>query len=179
MGRLTPWSVLPLTNVSFSVTAEVDVPDKAAEGVIIAQGGRFGGWSLYAKDGKPTFAYNYFGLELYRTQARQPIPAGEHQVRAEFAYDGGGLGKGGNLTLYCDGREVGRGRIEHTQSMGFSSEETTDVGYESGSRVTEETPAHNGHFTGRIHWVQLDVGKDSFSRLIKPEDRLRVVMTRQ
>jgi arylsulfatase len=100
-------------------------------------------------------------------------------VRAEFAYDGGGLGKGGTVTLYYDGQDVGRGRIPHTQPLGFSAEETTDVGYESGSLVTTDYPAHNGHFTGKIKWVQIDVGKDNFSHLIKPEDRLRVAMTRQ
>ena len=179
MGRLSEWNVLPLKNVSFSVTAEVDVPDRPADGVIVAQGGRFGGWSLYAKDGKAMFTYNWFGLERYRTQAQQPIPAGEHQVRAEFAYDGGGLGKGGTLTLYCDGREVGHGRIEHTQPVAFSAEEAVDIGCETGSRVTDDFPARNGQFNGRIHWVQLDVGKDNQSHLIKPEDRLRVVMARQ
>jgi arylsulfatase len=179
MGRLSEWNVLPLKNVSFSVTAEVDVPDRPADGVIVAQGGRFGGWGLYAKDGKAMFTYNWFGLERYRTQAQQPIPTGEHQVRAEFAYDGGGLGKGGTLTLYCDGREVGRGRIEHTQPVAFSAEEAVDIGCETGSRVTDDLPARNGQFNGRIHWVQLDVGKDNQSHLIKPEDRLRVVMARQ
>jgi arylsulfatase len=178
-GRLPEAAVVSIKNGSFSVTAEVDVRDKPAEGVILAQGGRFGGWSLYAKDGKATFAYNWFGLELYRTQAEEPIPAGEHQVRAEFAYDGGGVGKGGNVTLYYDGKAVGRGRVEQTQPLAFSAEETTDVGHESGSLVTTDYPARNGHFSGKIHWVQLDVGKDNFSHLIKPEDRLRVMMTRQ
>jgi len=112
-------------------------------------------------------------------QAQQPIPAGEHQVRAEFDYDGGGLGKGGTLTLYCDGQEVGRGRIEHTQPVAFSAEEAVDIGCETGSRVTDDFPVRGSRFNGRIHWVQLDVGKDNQSHLIKPEDRLRVVMTRQ
>jgi arylsulfatase len=179
MGRLSEHSVLPMKNVSFSVTAELTVTDHAAEGVIIAQGGRFGGWSLYTKDGKANFAYNYLGVNIYRAKAQQPLSPGTHQVRAEFAYDGGGLGKGGNVTLYYDGHEVGQGRIEHTEPLGFSAEETTDVGYESGSPVTTDYPAHNGHFTGKIHWVQLDVGKDNFSHLIRPEDRLRVAMTRQ
>jgi arylsulfatase len=179
MGRLSEWNVLPLKNVSFSVTAEIDVSDRPANGVIVAQGGCLGGWSLYAKDGKATFAYNWFGLEQYRMQAQQPIPAGEHQVRAEFDYDGGGLGKGGTLTLYCDGQEVGRGRIEHTQPVAFSAEEAVDIGCETGSRVTDDFPARGSRFNGRIHWVQLDVGKDNQSHLIKPEDRLRVVMTRQ
>jgi arylsulfatase len=168
-----------MKNVSFSITAELTIDDRIAQGVIIAQGGRFGGWSLYAKEGKANFVYNYFGLESYRTEAEQVLPAGTHQVRAEFAYDGGGLGKGGAVTLYYDGQGVGSGRIEHTQPLAFSAEETTDVGYESGSFVTTDYPAHNGRFTGKIHSVQLDIGKDNFNHLIKPEERVRMAMTRQ
>lgn len=179
MGRLSEHAVLPMKNVSYSVTAEITVRDHAIDGVIIAQGGRFGGWSLYAQDSKAAFAYNYFGLEIYRVRAQQPIPAGTHQVRAEFAYDGGGVGKGGTLTLYYDGQEVGQGRIPHTQPLIFSAEESTDIGYESGSLVIPDYPAHNGHFTDTIHWVQLDVGQDNFSHLVTPEDRLRVMMARQ
>jgi len=179
MGRLHEATVVSMKNVSFSITAEVTVSDHAAEGVIIAQGGRFGGWSLYAKGGRANFVYNYFGLNSYLIEAQQPLPSGTHQVRAEFTYDGGGVAKGGNLTLYYDGQEVGRGRIEHTQPLAFSAEETTDIGYESGSVVTADYSAHNGHFAGKIKWVQIDVGKDNFSHLIRPEDRLRVAMTRQ
>jgi arylsulfatase len=179
MGRLSEHAVLPMKNVSFSITAELTVADSAAEGVIIAQGGRFGGWSLYAQNGKATFAYNYFGLEIYRTQAQAPIPAGTHQVRVEFAYEGRGIGKGGSIALYYDGQEVGRGHIPRTQPLIFSAEESTDIGYESGSLVVPDYPARDGHFTGRILWVQLDVGKDNFNHQIRPEDRLHMVMTRQ
>jgi arylsulfatase len=179
MGRLSEHAVLSMKNVSFSVTAELTVGDQAAEGVIIAQGGRFGGWSLYVKDDKATFAYNYFGLNLYRTQAQHPLPTGTHQVRAEFTYDGGGLGKGGTLTLYYDGQEVGRNRIPQTQPLIFSAEESTDIGYETGSLVTPDYAARDGHFTGKINWVQLDIGKDNFNHLIKPEERLQLVMARQ
>ena len=179
MGRIPEAAVVSMKNVSFSITAELTIGDRIAQGVIIAQGGRFGGWSLYAKEGKANFVYNYFGLESYRTEAEQVLPAGTHQVRAEFAYDGGGLGKGGAVTLYYDGQGVGSGRIEHTQPLAFSAEETTDVGYESGSFVTTDYPAHNGRFTGKIHWVQLDIGKDNFNHLIKPEERVRMAMTRQ
>ncbi|MGE5171985.1 MAG: hypothetical protein ACM3JC_16605 [Rudaea sp.] len=177
-GRVPEGAVVNIKNGSFSVTAEVTVAERAAEGVIIAQGGRFGGWSLYAKDGRVSFAYNYFGLETFFTRAEVPITAGTHQIRAEFAYDGGGVGKGGSVTLYYDGKGVGRGRVPHTQPLAFSAEETTDVGHESGSLVTSDYPKPSA-FTGKIQWVQLDVGKDNFSHLIKPEDRLRVVMTRQ
>ena len=103
MGRLSENSVVSIKNKSFSVTAEVDVPDGGAEGVIIAQGGRFGGWAVYAKDGKAKFVYNVLGIHEFATEADAPIPAGTHQVRMEFAYDGGGLAKGGDVTLYYDG----------------------------------------------------------------------------
>jgi hypothetical protein len=179
MGRLSEHAVLPMKNVSYSITAKLTVADSAAEGVIIAQGGRFGGWSFYANDGRAIFAYNYFGLEIYRTEAQQPLRPGTHQVRAEFTYDGGGVGKGGIVTLFYDDQEVGRGRIPHTQPLVFSAEESTDIGYESGSLVIPDYPARSGHFTGTIHWVQLDTGKDNFNHMIKPEERLRVAMTRQ
>ena len=94
MGRLSENSVVSIKNRSFSVTAEVNIPDSGAEGVIIAQGGRFGGWCLYAKDGKAKFAYNVLGIQEFAAEADEPIPAGTHQVRMEFAYDGGGLAKG-------------------------------------------------------------------------------------
>ena len=96
--------------------------------MIIAQGGAFGGWSLYAKDGKPAYCYNLFGLQRFTVEGGRAIPAGEHQVRMEFAYDGGGLGKGGTVTLYVDGEQVGEGRVEATVPMVFSADETCDVG---------------------------------------------------
>ena len=103
MGRLSENSVVSIKNKSFSVTAEVDVPDAGVDGVIIAQGGRFGGWAVYFKDGRAKFVYNMLGIHEYPTAADTPIPAGTHQVRMEFAYDGGGLAKGGDVTLYYDG----------------------------------------------------------------------------
>ncbi len=141
MGRLSENSVVSIKNKSFSVTAEVDVPDGGAEGVIIAQGGRFGGWAVYAKDGKAKFVYNVLGIQEFATEADAPIPAGTHQVRMEFAYDGGGLAKGGDVTLYYDGTAVGTGRVEATQPMIFSADETTDIGYESGTTVTPDYTA--------------------------------------
>jgi arylsulfatase len=132
MGRLTENSVVVMKNKSFSITAEIDVPVTGAEGVIIAQGGAFGGLSLYVKDSTAKFAYNLLGLKIFSVEAGQKIPAGQHQIRMEFAYDGGGLAKGGNVSLYYDGQKVGEGRVENTTSMMFSCDETTDVGRESG-----------------------------------------------
>jgi hypothetical protein len=100
-------------------------------------------------------------------------------VRMEFAYDGGGLAKGGNVTLYYDGKEVGKGRVGATQAMIFSADETTDIGYESGTPVSPDYTTKGSKFTGKIHWVQLDVGKDDNDHFIDPEERLRVAMARQ
>ena len=143
MGRLSENSVLNIKNKSFAVTADVEVPASGAEGVMIAQGGRFGGWSLYAKGGKAKFVYNVLGIKSYAIEATSAIPAGKTQVRMEFAYDGGGMGKGGNVTLYCGGKEVGKGRVEQTQGFIFSADETTDVGCETGTTVSPDyTAAH-------------------------------------
>ncbi len=179
MGRLSENCVVVMKNKSFSITAEVDVPAAGAEGVILAQGGAFGGLSLYAKGGKAKFAYNFVGLQLFTVEATQAIPAGTHQVRMEFAYDGGGLGKGGNATLYYDGQKVGEGRVGRTVPLMFSCDETTDVGRESGTPVTPDYSRETSAFTGKIRWVQIDLGKDDHDHLISPEERLRLVMTRQ
>jgi arylsulfatase len=181
MGRLSESSVVNIKNKSFAVTSDLEVPAGGAEGVIIAQGGRFGGWSLYAKGGKAKFLYNVLGIKSFSVEASQPIPAGKAQVRMEFAYDGGGMGKGGTVKLYCDGKEVGQGRVEQTQGFIFSADETTDIGCESGTTVSPDYTAHSSRFNGRIHWVQIDLGDDAkdADHFISEEERLRVVMARQ
>jgi arylsulfatase len=179
MGRLSENSVVSIKNKSFSVTAEIHVPATGATGVIIAQGGRFGGWSLYSKDGKATFVYNVLGIQEFTTEADVPLPAGTHQVRMEFAYDGGGLAKGGDVTLFHDGTVVGKGRVGATQPMIFSADETTDIGYESGTTVTPDYTASTSRFTGKIEWVQIDLGNDDHDHFIDPEERLRIAMARQ
>jgi arylsulfatase len=179
MGRLSENSVVNIKNKSFSVTADVEVPADGLEGVIIAQGGRFGGWAVYAKDGKAKFVYNVLGIHEFATEADSPVPAGHHQVRMEFAYDGGGLAKGGDVTLFYDGAPAGTGRAELTQPMVFSADETTDIGYESGTTVSRDYTAANSRFTGRINWVQIDLGKDDYDHFIDPHERLRIAMARQ
>ena len=118
MGRLSENSVINIKNKSHSVTAEIVVPAYGAEGVIIAQGGNIGGWSLYAKDGKLKYCYNLLGIHQFYAESAQPLPPGEHQVRMEFAYAGGGLGKGGTVTLV-------RGRQEswRRQSRGTAADD--------------------------------------------------------
>src|SRR6188472_1431799 len=161
MGRLSENSVVDIKNKSFAVTSEVDVPEGGAEGVIIAHGGRFGGWSLYAKDGRAKFHYNVLGIKSFDVEASEPVPAGTTQVRMEFAYDGGGMGKGGNVTLYYDGTEVGSGRVDQTQGFIFSADETTDVGRETGTTVSPDYTAHTSKFNGKIHWIRIDLGDDA------------------
>ena len=148
MGRLTEASLLNIKNKSHAVTAEVVVPESGAEGVIIAQGGAFAGWSLYAKDGRPRYCYNLLGLQRFTIDGDAAIPAGTHQVRMEFGYDGGGLGKGGTVTLYVDGNPVGEGRVEATVPMVFSADETADVGRDTASPVSDDYTGETSIFTG-------------------------------
>jgi arylsulfatase A-like enzyme len=181
MSRLSENSVVVMKNKSHAVTAEIEVSNGSAEGVIIAQGGAFGGWTLYAKEGKPAYCYNLFGLQRFKVAGEEAIPEGTHQVRMEFAYDGGGLGKGGSVTLYLDGSAVGEGRVDATVPMLFSGDETTDLGSDSATPVTDDFEAAETEFTGRVNWVEIDLGDDAADadHLITAEERLRVAMARQ
>jgi arylsulfatase A-like enzyme len=180
MGRLSENSIVVMKNKSYAVTAQFEV-NGTAEGVIVAQGGAFGGWTLYAKDGRPAYCYNLFGLQRFKLYGDDPIPAGEHQLRLEFAYDGGGLGKGGTAALYLDGDKVGEVRVDATVPMLFSADETTDLGSDSATPVTDDFGSQASPFTGRVEWVQIDLGDDAedADHLITPEERLRVAMARQ
>jgi arylsulfatase A-like enzyme len=181
MGRLTENSIVVTKNKSFALTAQIEVPEEGAKGVIIGQGGAFGGQSLYVKDGKPAFCYNLFGLQRFKVYGENAIPAGEHQVRVEFSYDGGGLGKGGNASLYLDGEKVGEGRIDATVPMLFSADETTDLGSDSATPVTDDLASDELEFNGRVRWVEIDLGEDAedADHLITPEERYRIAMARQ
>ena len=179
MGRLTEASLLNVKNKSHAVTAQVEVPDTGAEGVLIAQGGAFGGWALYATDGKLTYCHNLFGLQRFKVAGDQPIPPGRHQVRMEFDYDGGGLGKGGLIRLYVDGKQVGEGRLPATVPLTFSVDETADLGRDTASPVSDDYTPEGSVFTGVVNWVQIDIGTDDHDHLISPEERLRIAMARQ
>ena len=114
------------------------MPDGGAKGAIVAQGGAFGGWTIYAHEGRPAYCYNLFGLQRFKVYGDDPMPAGEHQVRVEFAYDGGGLGKGGTAALFVDGAKVGEGRVDATVPMVFSADETTRRRQRHGTPVTDD-----------------------------------------
>jgi arylsulfatase len=151
-------SFMNVKNRSKKITAELDIPANGANGAILSQGGRFGGWSLYVKEGKLAYTYNFLGLARYSVASPQALPAGPVTVSLDFAYDGGGLGKGGKATLHVKGKPVAEGRVEKTQPNIFSADETADVG------VDNQTPVAQGigigpetRFTGKINKITLEV----------------------
>ncbi len=146
-----------IKNRSLSITAELQIPEGGANGVIIAQAGRFGGWSLYLKDGKPTYCYNFLGLQQFKVSAPDALPAGNCTVRMNFDYDGGGVGKGGTATILVNGKSVASGRIERTQGMIFSADETAGVGMDDATPVTSDYKERDNSFTGKIVKVTVDV----------------------
>jgi arylsulfatase A-like enzyme len=180
MGRLSENSVVSIKNKSHAVTAEIEVLDDGVQGVIVAQGGSIGGWSLYAKEGKLRYCYNLLGIQRFYVESSDKIPSGAHQARMEFAYDGPGLGKGGTVTLYIDGEQVGQGSIGGTAAMIFSADDTLDVSKEGGALVADDYPFPN-HFTGEVNWVEIDVGEDAadVDHRLDPDELLRVAMARQ
>ena len=155
MGRLSENSVVNMKNMSHSVTAEIVVPTTGAEGVIVAQGGNIGGLSLYAKGGKVKYCYNLLGIQYFCAESSSALTPGDHQVRMEFAYAGGGLGKGGTASLYVDGKKVGEGKVGAT--------------------------AAGNQFSGRVRGVQLAIAEDaeSVDHLVSPEEAVRIAMARQ
>jgi arylsulfatase len=147
-----------IKNKSSKITAELEIPKGGANGVILTQGGRFGGWSLYMKDGKPTYVYNFLGLERYTIAAPKELPAGPVTVMLDFVYDGGGMGKGGKATLLVNGKPVAEGRVEKTQPNIFSADETADVGLDNQTPVAEGIGiGAETRFTGKINRVTLEV----------------------
>jgi arylsulfatase len=145
-------------NKSMTITAEVEIPQGGTNGEILVQGGRFGGWALYMKDGKPAYAYNWLGLQRYTVAAPEALPPGKATIKFDFKYDGAGMGKGGTGTLSVNGRKVAEGRIERTQPFFFSADETADVGIDLGTPVVEAVGAEaKSRFTGKIPQVTVEI----------------------
>jgi arylsulfatase len=158
MTGMTENVFLNIKNRSKTITAEVDIPEGGANGIIIAQGGRFGGWALYVKDGVPAYDYNFLGLERFTVMANEPLGPGKSTIRFDFAYDGGGPGKGGTGTLSVNGEKVGEGRIGRTQPAIFSADETADVGIDLATPVVEAIGAEaRSRFNGHIPKVTVEV----------------------
>jgi len=149
---------LNVKNTSFEIDVDLESGDKPANGVILAQGGRFGGWSLYVKDGVPVYTYNYVGIDTTDVTATSKLPKGKSTVKMDFAYDGGDKpGQGGTVTLYVDGKSVGSGKIPATQFSIFSADETASVGVDMETPVSESYDAESSKFTGQIDKVTINL----------------------
>ncbi|HEY2787506.1 MAG TPA: arylsulfatase [Fimbriiglobus sp.] len=144
-----------IKNKSWSITADVDVKADTS-GMIITQGGLFGGWALYLEKGKPVFHYNYVDVKHYEVAGKAALAAGKHVIKMDFAYDGGGIGKGGTATVTVDGKEVAKGRVERTIPIRVTLDESLDVGSDTGTPVnlSYDVPFE---FTGKIEKVTINL----------------------
>lgn len=158
MTGMSENAFINVKNRSVTITADLELPKGGAGGAILCQGGRFGGWSLYLQDGKPAYTYNFVGMNQTTIAAKQPAPAGKATVKMVFAYDGGGAGKGGLVTLLVNGEKVGEGRLERTQPGIFSVDDAADVGLDEGTPVIEDYQPRDTKFTGTIKKVVVEVG---------------------
>jgi arylsulfatase A-like enzyme len=157
MTGMSENAFINVKNQSATITADVEIPARGASGVILCQGGRFGGWSLYVRGGKPAYTYNFVGLKEYTVNASEPLAPGKATIKLEFAYDGDGRGKGGTSTLYVNGKKVGSGRVERTNANIFSADDAADVGVDEGTNVSSAYPQRENKFTGRIEKVLIEV----------------------
>jgi arylsulfatase len=119
------------------------------------------------------------GLTIYEVTSTAKLPAGEHQVRLEFAYDGGGLGKGGAVTLFLDGKKIGEGRVDRTHAAIFSADSTALVGNKTGAPIGPDLAIEGNRFNGTIQGVQIDLTLDDKDHYVSPEERWRVAMAIQ
>ena len=171
MGQLMENTVPNVKNKSHTITADIEVPEEDANGVIIAQGGRFGGWSLYVKDGVLKYVHNYVGIEEYPVVATEPLPAGRVKVQYKFTYEGGEqTGAGGTGALYVGNKKVGEAHIDKTVPFQFSLDETLDIGRDLATPVTNDYEMGNNDFNGTIHSVKVDVAKGAGAYYEPPEN---------
>jgi arylsulfatase A-like enzyme len=143
-------------NRSYTITADVDLSNASAHGVIIAQAGRFGGWSLYMKDGKIHHEYNYFGLEWTNISSKKTVSAGKHSIKYEFVVEGNKPGSGGTCILYVDDQKVAEGHIPKTQPFLFSADEGVDVGLDGETAVSKDYKQGDNKFSGKIHKIVIN-----------------------
>jgi arylsulfatase len=180
MDTLMENTVLNVKNRSHTVTAEVEVSDGKTDGVIVAQGGRFAGWSLYVKDGVAKYVHNFFDMEYSYVEASEKLPEGTVNVRYHFDFDGGQPGAGGTGRLYYNEQLVGEGRITKTVPFVFSADETLDVGGDLAMPVTDDYPeGEKNKFKGTVNWVRIDLEDDDVSHLEPEEQKYHRIVARQ
>ena len=180
MTHLMEMTVLNVKNRSHTITAEVEIPEEGANGVIIAQGGRFAGWSLYVKDGAAKYVHNFFDQEYNYVGAEKKLPTGTVNIRYHFDFDGGEPGAGGVGTIHVNEKVVAEGRINKTVPFIFAADETLDVGVDGAAPVTDDYPEGEANqFTGVINWVRIDLEDDDVSHLEPEETKYHRIMARQ
>jgi len=154
-------------NKDFTITAEVEIPEGGAEGVLVTQGGRFGGWGLIVMDGKPQFVYALSQQKehKYRVASGEKLAPGKHTIKLDFKYDGPGMGKSGTGTLTVDGKQVAQGKIERTIPIRVSLDETLDCGEDTGTPVVDDYLAKMPFkFTGTLTKVVIELGKSGLAQ---------------
>ncbi|WP_432477397.1 arylsulfatase [Nocardioides sp. GXQ0305] len=176
VGRLTEDAAPNLKNRSHVITADLEVIT-GTSGVVVAQGGRFGGWSLYAVDGVAHYAYNHVGRDLTVVRGDRVIGPGRHDLTVRFDYDGGPPGSGADVRLEVDGEEVGRGRVPVTTAYYFSFDETFNIGVDPGTPVVDDYLPVRNRFQGLIHRVRFDL--DHVADPGELRDRVRGPMVHQ
>jgi arylsulfatase len=180
MTHLMEMTVLNVKNRSHTITAEVEIPEGGAEGVLIAQGGRFAGWSLYVKDSSAKYVHNWFDSEYYYVGGQEKLPAGTVNIRYHFNFEGDAPGGGGTGTLYVNDEKVTEAQIDKTVPFIFSADETLDVGGDLALPVTDDYPeGEKNQFSGKINWVRVDLEEDSVSHLEPEELKYHRALARQ
>ena len=129
---------LVIIGIGCGQQVDVEIGKDGNDGMLVTQGGRFGGWGLFVLDGKPQYVYNVCNLERYRVASDTALTPGKHTIRYEFKYDGGGPGKGGSGTLFVDGKQVAAAKIKRTMGFRISLDETFDIGSDAGEPVSED-----------------------------------------
>jgi arylsulfatase A-like enzyme len=172
-------SAVSIKNRTHTVTADVVVAEAGARGVIVAEGANFGGWALYAKEGKLTYIYNCAGMEFYTVQDPELLTPGPHMIRMEFAYDGGGLGKGGMVSLFIDSKKVAEGRVELTVPVAFAGDARLMVGNKTGGPICGDFRVSGNPFNGRVNWVQIDLAPARADQIVSREQQAKLALGTQ
>ncbi len=169
-----------IKNKSHSVTAEIDVPDSGAEGVIVAQGGSIGGWALYAHEGRLKYCYNLLGVQQFYVDGNGATRYRPGSTRCAWSSTttAAGSARAAPSPSTSTASKAGEGRVDATAAMIFSADDTLDVGEEGGGLVTDDYGRDNA-FSGRVNWVQIDLSTDDADHVVSDEERIRVAMARQ
>lgn len=170
MTRIPEGTAPDLKNKSFKIGADVRIPDGGASGVIATQEGRFNGWGLYLLDGTPVFHYNLVGVQRFTVAGKERLAPGQHVIVVDFKYDGGGIGKGGTVTITVDDKKVAEGRIDRTYAFRVSLDETLDIGEDAGTPVSEDYKVPF-KFSGKLNRVLIRLSDERLSA--EDEEQIR------